>query len=68
MAAPVTLLDTPALPPREREGATQGFMERFTKLDALGHACPPESIVTRIRAWDLGTLRLSVTECPWRRT
>ena len=65
MAAPVTLLDTSALAPREREGAIQGFMERFTQLDALRHACPPESIVTRIRTWDLGPLRLNVTECPW---
>jgi AraC-like DNA-binding protein len=65
MAAPVTLLDASVLPPQEREGATQGFMERFTGLDALWHACPPESIVTRMRAWDLGTLRLDVTECPW---
>jgi AraC-like DNA-binding protein len=65
MAAPVTLLDTSVLPPQEREGATRGFMDRFTGLDALWHACPPESIVTRMRAWDLGTLRLDVTECPW---
>src|SRR5579859_5393457 len=65
MAAPVTLLDTSALAPREREGAIQEFKERFTQLDALEHACPPESIVTRLRAWDLGTLRLDVTECPW---
>lgn len=65
MAAPVTLLDTSALAPREREGAIQGFKERFTQLDALEHACPPQSIVTRMRAWDLGTLRLDVTECPW---
>jgi hypothetical protein len=46
MAAPVTLLDTSALAPQEREGAIQGFKERFTQLDALEHACPPESIVT----------------------
>lgn len=65
MAEPVTLLDTSALPPRDREGAIQEFRERFTQLDALRHACPPESIVTRIRAWDLGPLRLDVAECPW---
>ena len=65
MAVPVTLLDTSALPPREREAAVQEFRERFTQLDALKHACPPESVVTRMRAWELGTLRLDVTECPW---
>jgi len=65
MAAPVTLLDTSALALREREGATREFLETVTELDVVGHACPPESIVTRIRAWDLGTLRLNVSECPW---
>ena len=65
MAAPVTLLDTSALAPREREDATRGFIETVTDLDVLGHACPPESIVTRVRTWDLRTLRLNVMDSPW---
>ena len=65
MAAPVTLLDTSALPPREREGATRGFVETVTDLDVVRHACPPESIVTRVRTWDLRTLRLNVMDSPW---
>jgi AraC-like DNA-binding protein len=65
MAAPVTLLDTAALAPHERDGATREFLEKTTELDVVGHACPPESIVTRMRAWDLHTLRLNVTDSPW---
>jgi AraC-like DNA-binding protein len=67
MTVPVTLLDTSALPPQEREVATREFAETITELDAVGHACPPEFIRTRVRAWDLRKFQLNVTDGPWLR-
>ena len=64
---PVTLLDTSALAPHERDLATREFVETLTELDAVGHACPPESICTRIRAWDLHKFQLGVTDATWLR-
>ncbi|HEX6449095.1 MAG TPA: helix-turn-helix domain-containing protein [Trebonia sp.] len=64
---PVTLLDTSALAPQERDAATREFLETNTELDVLGHACPPELIRTRIRAWDLRKVQLNVAEGPWLR-
>jgi len=62
---PVTLLDTSTLAPQEREVATREFVETIAELDAVGHACPPESIRTRVRAWDLHKFTLNVTDSPW---
>jgi hypothetical protein len=42
-------------------------METVTELDVVGHACPPESIRTRVRAWDLHKFQLNVTDGPWLR-
>jgi len=67
VTVPVTLLDTSALAPHERDVATREFMETITELDAVGHACPPESICTRVRAWDLHKFQLNVTDGPWLR-
>ncbi|MDR0345437.1 MAG: helix-turn-helix domain-containing protein [Nocardiopsaceae bacterium] len=53
--------------PQERDGAIRELLETSTELDALGHACPPELIRTRIRAWDLGKFQLNVAEGPWLR-
>jgi len=64
---PVTLLDTPALSPLKRDGATREFLSTVMDLDAVGHACPPESIHTRVRAWDLDHCRLNVTDGSWLR-
>lgn len=65
MAAPVTLLDTPALAPQQRDTANREFLETVTELDVVGHACPLESIRTRVRAWDLHKFRLNVIDGPW---
>lgn len=62
---PVTLLDTSALAPRERDGATREVLETVTEFDVVEHACPPESIRTRIYAWDLHKVRLNVIDGPW---
>lgn len=62
---PITLLDTPALAPRARDNATREFLGTWLKLDVAEHACPPESIRTRVVGWDLGPLRLVVSESPW---
>jgi AraC-like DNA-binding protein len=62
---PVTLLDTSALSPPERDAATREFLETITELDEVRHACPPESIRTRVRAWDLHKFQLNVTDGPW---
>jgi AraC-like DNA-binding protein len=64
---PVTLLDTRALAPQQRDVATREFLETVTELDLVGHACPPESIRTRVHAWDLRKLQLNVTDGPWLR-
>ena len=64
---PVTLLDTSTLAPQEREVATREFVETIAELDAVGHACPPESIRTRVRAWDLRKFQLGVTDGAWLR-
>jgi AraC-like DNA-binding protein len=64
---PVTLLDTSALAPNERDVATREFLETITELDTAGHACPPESIRTRVRTWDLRKFQLNVTDGPWLR-
>jgi AraC-like DNA-binding protein len=62
---PDRLLDTSALVPREREAATREFLETLTELDVMGHACPPESVRTRIRGWDLRNFQLIVMDSPW---
>ena len=64
---PSRLLDTSALAPREREAATREFLETLTELDVIGHACPPESIRTSIRGWDLNKFQLIVADSPWLR-
>lgn len=63
----MTILDTSALAPRERDAATREFLETITELDVVGHACPPEAIRTRVRGWDLGKFQLNVTDAPWLR-
>jgi AraC-like DNA-binding protein len=37
------------------------------ELDVMGHACPPESVRTRILGWDLRKFHLYVTDTPWLR-
>jgi len=63
----VTLLDTPALAPRYRDIATREVMETLAELDMVRHVCPPEAIRTRVRAWDLHNLQLTVMENRWLR-
>lgn len=62
---PLMLLDTPALPPQERNDATREFFDTLSELDVLEHTCPPELIRTRILGWDLRKLRLLVADTPW---
>ncbi|HEX6519734.1 MAG TPA: helix-turn-helix domain-containing protein [Streptosporangiaceae bacterium] len=64
---PVTLLDTSALAPQERDVATREFLETISEFDVVGHACPPESIRTQVRAWDLHKVQLNVTDSSWLR-
>jgi AraC-like DNA-binding protein len=64
---PITLLDTSPLVPRERDAATREYLETVTELDVAGHACPPESVRTRIRGWDLRKFQLNVTDSSWLR-
>ena len=64
---PVTLLDTSALPPQERDAATREFIGTMADLDAMEHACPPESIRTRARALGLDNFQMYVTDAPWLR-
>jgi AraC-like DNA-binding protein len=63
----MTLLDTPALAPQDRDAAAREFLETVMELDVVGHACPPESVRTRIRGWDLHMFQLYVTDTPWLR-
>jgi AraC-like DNA-binding protein len=63
----ITVLDTSVLAPGERDAATREFLETITELDVVGHACPPDVIRTRVRAWDLRKFRLNVTDGPWLR-
>jgi AraC-like DNA-binding protein len=37
----------------------------LAELDVIGHACPPESIRTSIRGWDLNRFQLIVADSPW---
>jgi AraC-like DNA-binding protein len=67
MLVPDRLLDTSALAPREREGAAREFLETITDVDVVGHACPPESVRTQIRSWDLHSFQLNVMDSPWLR-
>jgi AraC-like DNA-binding protein len=62
---PNRLLDTSTLAPRAREGATREFLETLTELDVIGHACPPDSIRTSIRSWNLQKFQLTVMDAPW---
>jgi AraC-like DNA-binding protein len=62
---PNRLLDTSTLAPREREAATREFLETVTALDVAGHDCPPESIRTSVRGWDLHKFQLIVLDSPW---
>ena len=62
---PNRLLDTSTLAPRAREGATREFLETLTDLDVIGHACPPDSIRTSIRSWNLQKFQLTVMDAPW---
>ena len=64
---PITLLDTSPLAPRVRDAATREYLETVTELDVAGHACPPESVRTRIRGWDLRKFQLNVTDSSWLR-
>jgi len=64
---PNSFLDTSALAPREREAATREFLETFTEVDVIGHACPPESIRTRFQGWGFHNFRLIVSDSPWLR-
>ena len=64
---PSRLLDTTTLAPREREAATRECLETLAELDVMGHACPPESIRTSIRGWDLNKFQLIVADSPWLR-
>jgi AraC-like DNA-binding protein len=63
--APVTLLDTAALPPQERDATTREFFDTMAELDVMEHACPPESIRTRVRTLGLSKFQLNVTDGPW---
>jgi AraC-like DNA-binding protein len=67
MLVPDRLLDTSVLAPREREGAAREFLETITDVDVAGHACPPESVRTQIRSWDLRNFQLNVMDSPWLR-
>lgn len=67
MLVPDRLLDTSALAPSEREGAAREFLETITDVDVVGHACPPESVRTQIRSWDLHNFQLNVMDSPWLR-
>jgi AraC-like DNA-binding protein len=60
-------LDTSALVPQERDAATREFLETITELDVVGHGCPPTSIHTRVRVWDLHKFQLCVADSPWLR-
>ena len=62
---PNRLLDTSTLAPREREAATREFLETVAELDVTGHACPPESIRTSVRGWDLHKFQLIILDSPW---
>jgi AraC-like DNA-binding protein len=62
---PNRLLDTSTLAPREREAATREFLETVAELDVTGHACPPESIRTSVRGWDLRKFQLIVLDSTW---
>jgi AraC-like DNA-binding protein len=61
----LSLLDTTALAPRERDHAAREFFDTLSELDVLEHACPPEAIRTRVLGWDLRQLRLLVADSPW---
>jgi hypothetical protein len=37
------------------------------ELDVMGHACPPESIRTSVRGWDLRKFQVIVMDSPWLR-
>jgi AraC-like DNA-binding protein len=65
MLGPNTLLDTSALAPGEREAAAREFLETITEVDVVGHACPPQSVRTRISSWNLRTFQLNVMDSPW---
>jgi AraC-like DNA-binding protein len=62
---PLTLLDTAALAPRDRDHATREFFDTLSELDVVEHACPPEAIRTRVVGWELRPLRLLVADSPW---
>jgi AraC-like DNA-binding protein len=64
---PISLLDTSALAPWERDNAAREFFDTLSELDVLDHACPPEAIRTRVLGWDLRQLRLLVSDSPWLR-
>jgi AraC-like DNA-binding protein len=61
---PNRLLDTSALAPQERDAATREFLETLMELDEVEHACPAESVRTRIRGWDLNKFQLTVADSP----
>jgi AraC-like DNA-binding protein len=62
-----TLLDTSTIAPRERDNAAREFFGTLAEFDVVEHACQPESIRTRVSAWDLRSFQLTVTESPWLR-